>query len=112
MHLSRSEEKTNMSQENIGRLVVFVHPSLKDGPILIAEGIFLNEISQVGWDLGDYAGYIRPVPSMAGLLIFDGWIESTSGPEPDSWLVGCWRRVTVRELLKIAVGERPWEEGK
>jgi hypothetical protein len=83
-------------------LVAFVRPELDLGPILSADGEFLEEVREAGsWDIGDHN---MPLPTEMGLQVFEGWREVSPGPDPDISFVGSWRRLTHWEICRMRFG--------
>jgi hypothetical protein len=84
-------------------LVAFVRPELDAGPILTADGEFLDELRSGcgGWDIGDYN---MTMPTRPGLQIYEGWREVTAGPDEDVHLVGDWRQLTHWEMCRMRFG--------
>ena len=93
----------------IGRMLAFVRPEGDQGPILVADGAYAGEIRAGGWDISDHD---MPVPTSAlrGLLVFEGLVESTRGPDPDVSLVGEWRHLTHWEMCRVVAGFSPWSD--
>ncbi len=91
----------------IARALCFVAPTGDEGPILFAEGGLAEEISMAGSDISDHE---MPCPDgIRGLLIFEGWMEYTAGPDPDLCFVGEWRRLTHWEMCRVRHGLSPFE---
>ena len=93
------------------RLLAFIKPTGDEGPILEWRGgdVVAEEFAQAGHDTADHS---FPVPDgrMRGLLIFEGWLEWTSGPEPDSMFVGEWRMLSMWELSRVRFGLSPFDD--
>jgi hypothetical protein len=81
-----------------GRLIAFVRPEMDHGPILSVDGAFFDEVHDRGWDISDHD---MPSGDQWGLLVFEGWVEHTSGPDPDVVLVGEWRPLTHWEMCRL-----------
>lgn len=82
-------------------LVAFVRPELDSGPILTADGEFLEEVRVSGWDISDHN---MPLPTTMGLQIFEGWVEVGHEPDPDVSIVGSWRQLTHWEMCRMRFG--------
>lgn len=91
---------------NPGRLIAFARASLDQGPILLAEEPFDEEIRQAGWDISDHE---LPKPPESGLWLFEGWIEVGPDIDPDIFFVGDWRRLTHWEMCRLRSGMVPWD---
>jgi hypothetical protein len=89
------------------RLLVFVRPELDCGPILAWDGPVdvREDLSMAGWDMGDHE---MPCSLAPGLMIFEGWRECASGPEPSIYYSGEWRRLSFWELSRVRHGLLPW----
>jgi len=91
-----------------GSLLAFV----KDGehgpeePILLAIDAFVQEVDVSGNNLDDHQ-IDAPPAGEEGLMIFEGWVSHTSGPDPDVFLEGGWRRLNQWELVRLRCGENP-----
>jgi hypothetical protein len=84
-----------------GRMLAFVEPEGDRGPILDPGPVFYDEINTTGPDISDHE---FPKPPRAGLLIFEGWMECTGGPDPDVYFVGEWRPLTHWEMCRLRAG--------
>lgn len=91
------------------RLLAFVRPEGDNGPILAWDGSpgFGEDLAMAGWDIADHE---MPATDgvLYGLLIFEGWTEWSSQPEPDMRLAGEWRRLTHWETCRVRNGLLPW----
>lgn len=88
-----------------GALVAYLMPQGGPSPILRADGALKIEVESHGWFLEDHD---MPEPSERGLMVFEGLVESSVGPEPESILRGRWRPITHAELCRLAEGRCPW----
>lgn len=95
------------TQLNFGRLLVYVHHDGYTGPILEASGVFVEDVLNFGRDISDHD---MPNANNEGLLIFEGFIEHTAGPDPDLFFCGEWRNLTHWEMCRVRVGLSPWDE--
>lgn len=79
-----------------------------EGPILWADGKFLEELQNGcgGWDLGDHE-IPAPEGDLCGLLMFEGWLETTPGDDSDVNWEGWWRQLTMWELAQLRHGQPP-----
>jgi hypothetical protein len=91
------------------RLLAFVRPELHEGPVLYAEGAWSVLLRERGsWDIGDLN---MPMPPHGGLMVFEGWHE-TSSPDPtEVSFVGDWREMTHWELCRTRFGMTPFPSG-
>jgi len=90
------------------RAVAFVRgEALDEGPILQWHGPELdNELSHGGRDIADHN---FPPPPRGGLVIFEGWLEVSHGPDPDVMFVGEWRELTHWEICRMRHAMTPWQ---
>lgn len=87
------------------RLVAYVREDLDEGPILLAEQAFAEEISMAGSDISDHD---FPPPEAPGLWLFEGWLQIGPEPDPDVAIVGEWRRLDHWEMCRMRHGMSPW----
>lgn len=92
-----------------GRLLAFVKEDLDEGPILLCSGAFIEEIRECGYNIADHN---MPAPNCHGLLVFEGFIEHTRGPDPDVMWLGEWRQLTHWELCRLRYGLNIFLEDK
>lgn len=105
-----------------GRALVFIRampgalePKLQ-GPILDADGAFAAEVQHGGNDMADHSLMTSSAADLfwarrrAGLLVFEGWLEHTSGPDPDVHWIGQWRALTLWEMCLLRAGEPLWKK--
>ena len=88
------------------RLLAFVRPEGDNGPVLAADGDFHKEVFEGGWDIENY-NMPMSLP-LYGLLIFEGFIEVGTEPEPDVSLSGEWRQLSHWEICRVRHGWLPW----
>jgi len=88
-------------------LLAYLHSQRDEGPILAATGEFAEEVRNSGWDTSDHE---MPCGDVAGLQVFEGWIEVGPGPDPDIAFVGSWRQLTHWEMCRVRYGLPPWSE--
>jgi len=91
-------------KENIGRLLVFVRPELDNGPILIHNGCFSDEVMYKGWDVSDHN---MPCANVMGLQIFEGFLEVI---DEEVILSGSYRQLTHYEMCRLRAGLIPWSD--
>lgn len=89
------------------RLIVFATGNQDQGPILLAEGCFTEEVAVAGSDISDHE---LPRPDGPGLWVFEGWVNIGPGTDPDVFLDGEWRRLTHWEMCRMRHGMAPWDE--
>jgi|GEM_PF-3411667 len=95
-------EKRVMDNDFVpGRMLAFVEPELDRGSILDPGPVFREEIENSGSDISDHD---IPKALRGGLLIFEGWMEFTSGPDPDCYFAGEWRPLTHWEMCRLRAG--------
>ena len=88
-----------------GTILAFVRPEGDNGPILSADGSFLEEVHSSGWDISDHdMPKSTDTCGQHGLLVLEGWVERTGGPDPDTYMVGEWRRLTHYEMCRVRHG--------
>lgn len=87
------------------RLIAFVNDDLQGGRILLAEGVFFEEVSRHSWEMEDH---LIPKAPHKGLMVLEGWIEVGPGDDPDVTFVGDWRQLTHMEMCRMRFGQSPW----
>jgi hypothetical protein len=89
------------------RLLAFVRPELHAGPVLYAEGEWSVLLRQLGssWDIGDLN---MPMPPHGGLMVFEGWHETSPTDPTEVSFVGDWREMTHWELCRTRFGMTPF----
>lgn len=65
-----------------------------------------NEVMSCSDALDDHD--VRAVAPRTGLLVFEGMIEHSLGPDPDVYWSGEWRPLTHWELLQVGCGQNPF----
>ena len=91
------------------RLLAFVRPELDQGPVLYAEGEWSVLLREHGsWDIGDVN---MPMPARMGLMVFEGWHETSPTDLTDFSFVGAWREMTHWELCRARFGLTPFPSG-
>lgn len=91
-----------------GRLLAFVRDAAKkpiEGWILYWEPPFKDEVS----DSVHLEDHDFPNSNLEGLLLFEGYVYVTPGPEPDVEFHGAWRQLTHWEMLLVQQGLAPWD---
>jgi hypothetical protein len=90
------------------RLLVYVSRDGKGdhGPILHYDGpqALIDNLAMIGHDISDHE---VPTPSLAGLLVFEGWHEPDAEDMP---LRGEWRYATFWEVTRLRYGFNPWKD--
>lgn len=90
------------------RLLAFVRPELDCGPILAADGEFIEECRAIGaWDISDNN---MTTPTAWGLQVYEGWLERAAGDDGDVTFVGAWRQLTHWEMCRVRFGMSPFVE--
>jgi hypothetical protein len=91
------------------RLLAFVRPELDQGPVLYAEGEWSVLLRGRGsWDIGDMN---MPMPPRMGLMVFEGWHETSPTDPTELSFVGAWREMTHWELCRARFGMTPFPSG-
>jgi len=83
------------------RLLAFVQPPGDRGPICETGPVFRQEVDDTGSDISDHN---IPSPPREGLLVFEGWMEHTGGPDLDLYFQGTWRPLTHWEMCRLRAG--------
>lgn len=99
-------------EENVGRLLAFVHKNGAGPVILVAGGKAFVDAFEDLPNLDDCTEYdLKPDEELRGLLIFEGWCRwFTSGEETEIEVQGFWRRLDKAELVRLQQGLAPWED--
>jgi hypothetical protein len=88
---TETKEMIALTTATPGQMVVSVRPEMDNGPILYT----------VRFHISDLAGPTLPLPQSYGLLVFEGSIEYSPGPDPNVRLSGKWRQLTHWEICRL-----------
>ena len=94
-------------EKEVGRMLIFVRPELDNGPILIHDGCFSEQVLKGGWDISRHE---MPCADIPGLQIFEGFVSYDSGEDRNIYLSGMYRQLTHYEMCRLRMGLIPWSD--